>query len=188
MTTHAAYIDLDEGSAPSTPAANKVRIYAKADGLPYAKDDAGTESGLVGAGSAAPVGSKIVRTAADYTTTSATLVDVDAANLTITVTTLARRVMVGLSATGANSNATGRCDVAIKIDGSVPNGATHQISQHSETGNFMNLSFVFLTDVLSAGSHSFVLQFARGAAGTFTLNANSTNPLCLWVAETMIVA
>ena len=39
-----AQIILDEGAAPSTPASGKVALYAKTDGLFYAKDDAGTES------------------------------------------------------------------------------------------------------------------------------------------------
>jgi hypothetical protein len=49
MATSAAYIDLDEGAAPSTPASGQVRIYAKTDGSAYQKDDAGTETGLAGA-------------------------------------------------------------------------------------------------------------------------------------------
>lgn len=46
----------DEGAAPSTPAAGKVILYAKSDGLLYSKDDAGTEtlvSGGAGGGSVA---------------------------------------------------------------------------------------------------------------------------------------
>lgn len=39
-----------EGASPSTPAANKVALYAKADGLLYSKDDAGVET-LVSGGS-----------------------------------------------------------------------------------------------------------------------------------------
>lgn len=46
MAKSAAYIDLDEGAAPATPSAGKVRIYAKTDGSSYQKDDAGTETGL----------------------------------------------------------------------------------------------------------------------------------------------
>lgn len=41
-----AQLILDEGAAPSTPASGKVAIYVKTDGLPYSKDDAGTESPL----------------------------------------------------------------------------------------------------------------------------------------------
>lgn len=48
------YLTLDEhSSAPSTPAAGKVSVYAKADGKLYIKDDAGTETDLTAAGSAA---------------------------------------------------------------------------------------------------------------------------------------
>jgi len=39
-------IILEEQAAPDTPAANKVALYAKADGLMYTKDDAGTETEL----------------------------------------------------------------------------------------------------------------------------------------------
>lgn len=35
---------LAEGAAPSTPPANQVKLYAKADGLLYSKDDAGVET------------------------------------------------------------------------------------------------------------------------------------------------
>jgi hypothetical protein len=45
-----AQIIIDEGLAPSTPSTNKVTLYAKADGLLYSKDDAGTETALSGGG------------------------------------------------------------------------------------------------------------------------------------------
>lgn len=41
-------IDFAEGAAPSAPGANKVSLYAKADGLLYSKDDAGTETVVSG--------------------------------------------------------------------------------------------------------------------------------------------
>lgn len=50
MATSAAYIDLTEAAAPATPAAGKARVYAKADGLLYSKDDAGAESLVSGGG------------------------------------------------------------------------------------------------------------------------------------------
>lgn len=37
------YIQLEEGSAPATPASGIVRVYTKTDGQIYGKDDAGTE-------------------------------------------------------------------------------------------------------------------------------------------------
>lgn len=41
---------LAEGAAAATPAANKVTLYAKSDGLLYSKDDAGTETQVSGGG------------------------------------------------------------------------------------------------------------------------------------------
>jgi hypothetical protein len=44
-----------EAAAPSTPPANTVIIYAKADGKMYSKDDAGAEVELGGGGSSSPI-------------------------------------------------------------------------------------------------------------------------------------
>ena len=44
------YLDATEGSAPSTPASGKVRVYAKTDGRVYSKDDTGAEFGPFDAG------------------------------------------------------------------------------------------------------------------------------------------
>lgn len=48
------YFDINEEAAPGTPAANTVRIYAKADGKIYKKDDTGVES-EVGSGAGSSV-------------------------------------------------------------------------------------------------------------------------------------
>lgn len=56
MATNTGYVDFNEAAAPATPAASKVRLYCKSDGLLYSKDDAGTEtlvSGGAGGGSVA---------------------------------------------------------------------------------------------------------------------------------------
>lgn len=42
---------LVEGGAPATPSSGQVKIYAKADGQVYSKDDAGAETKLGGSGS-----------------------------------------------------------------------------------------------------------------------------------------
>lgn len=44
------YVELNEASAPSTPASGKVRLYTKTDGKVYIKDDAGTETDITTAG------------------------------------------------------------------------------------------------------------------------------------------
>jgi hypothetical protein len=56
MAANAVKIPFTEAAAPSTPAAGKVVIYAKTDGLMYSKDDAGVEtlvSGGAGGGAVA---------------------------------------------------------------------------------------------------------------------------------------
>ncbi len=44
------HLEFAEAAAPGTPAAGIVRIYAKADGLMYSKDDAGVETAVSGGG------------------------------------------------------------------------------------------------------------------------------------------
>ena len=44
-----------EGDAPGTPASGRVRLYAKADGKMYSKDDTGVEAALGGGSSGSEV-------------------------------------------------------------------------------------------------------------------------------------
>lgn len=60
----------DEGAAPSTPASTLVALYAKADGLLYSKDDAGTET-LVSGGVATGIPATIFDAAGDIIVASA---------------------------------------------------------------------------------------------------------------------
>jgi hypothetical protein len=46
MATEATKIPFVEAAAPATPAASRVVVYAKTDGLMYSKDDAGTETAM----------------------------------------------------------------------------------------------------------------------------------------------
>lgn len=48
------YLEFAEAAAPGTPASGIVRIYSKADGLMYSKDDAGTESSMAATGGVVP--------------------------------------------------------------------------------------------------------------------------------------
>lgn len=54
MATEAVKITYIEAAAPSTPAAGRTVVYAKADGLMYSKDDAGAETLMSGGSVAAP--------------------------------------------------------------------------------------------------------------------------------------
>lgn len=77
---------VSEGGSTSTPASGQVTVYAKADGLLYSKDDAGTET-LVSGGGVAPLAVLRYAGGSDtFYTGTASLADVDAANLSITFT------------------------------------------------------------------------------------------------------
>lgn len=61
-------ITVPEMAAPSTPASNKVAIYAKSDGKLYIKDDAGTETDLTATGTVAGSPFELVVACSDLTT------------------------------------------------------------------------------------------------------------------------
>lgn len=63
MAAEATKIPFVEGSAPSTPSANRVVMYAKSDGLMYSKDDAGAET-LMSSGSSGNVATDAIWDAA----------------------------------------------------------------------------------------------------------------------------
>jgi len=63
MASEATKIPFVEGAAPATPAASRVVMYAKADGLMYSKDDAGAET-LMSSGSSGNVATDAIWDAA----------------------------------------------------------------------------------------------------------------------------
>lgn len=139
-----------------------------------------------GSGSAL-TSAKYQRTAGNYTTTSTTFVDVDATNLALTITTGARKVMIGLSAGAThNTNATNLfLDVA--VDGTRQGSATTGLAYLtvSTAGHTYNPSFTYLSNTLTAGSHTFKLQWCTNA-GQATLYGGTTAPalpLTFWVQE-----
>jgi hypothetical protein len=73
-----------EAAAPSTPASGLVRIYAKADGLLYSKDDAGTETALGGGGGGGSVTVTEYEASAD-TTLTVGATDYDVAGCTVSL-------------------------------------------------------------------------------------------------------
>ena len=62
----------EHSSAPETPAAGKVAVYAKADGKLYIKDDVGTETDLTSTGSGS-LGSNLSSTTDDITSNNGTI-------------------------------------------------------------------------------------------------------------------
>lgn len=110
---------------------------------------------------------KVKRTAGDLTYTSATFTDVT--SMSITLTTGARRCLIAVIATTKHSANTFGVALDINIDGTRQGTTTWGLIKAQASGNGYEspLAFTYLTDVLSAASHTFKLQAATdGATGT----------------------
>jgi len=121
------------------------------------------------------------RTAGDYTTTSTTFVDVDSTNFSLTFTTGARRVMLGLVGSCASSGTNSSVVFDVTVDGARQGGTSWgmQRTQIYTATAVVDCSFVFVTDALSAASHTFKLQW-RASADTATLFGS--DPYCQFYA------
>lgn len=128
--------------------------------------------------------SKIKLVSSDFTTGSASFVDITGA--TITITTGAHRCLITVMINVSNSTSN-TIKIALLIDGTNQGGSSGNIIGAVSAGGAANFSFTFLTDVLTAGSHTFKLQALTGG-GTFTAFANSTLPLIMSVIETSLAA
>jgi len=121
------------------------------------------------------------RTSGDYTTTSTTFVDVDSTNFSFTFTTGARRVLLGLVGSCANSGTNSSVVFDVTVDGTRQGGTNWgmQRTQIYTATAVVDCSFTYLTDTLSAGSHTFKLQW-RASADTATLEGS--DPYCEFFA------
>lgn len=179
-----------EAAAPGTPASGKVVTYAKTDGKMYSKDDAGVETLMsAGAGSAALVGASVIWTnASNYTRTgSTTFADVDATNLSHTITTGAHRVQIGAAFSAAVASTGQFMMIDFTVD-STRLGSTDGlvvVSNFGGAGLYATSLVVVTPSALSAASHTFRLQFAVGnASHTGTIFATSAlSPVSFWVNE-----
>lgn len=138
---------------------------------------------------AAPTAGRVVLSAGNYTGTTGTFGDVTGAS--VTIATLARRARVdvaGCAQVGTNGDAV---VFDIDIDGS-RQGGTNGITgmRVANSGHRQNFSFTYLTDVLTAGSHTFKLQARRATgSGTVTIFADSTDAvLAMAVEETFALS
>jgi len=102
----------------------------------------------------------------DYTTTSTSLVDIDATNLSTTLTTDGGDILVVFTGHASRPGGTPIQGVfAIVYDGTVRNAVT----QYIDTGS-SNVSFSYVFNGVSAGSHTFKMQWRLQASGaTLTL-------------------
>lgn len=114
----------------------------------------------------------------DYSTTSASFVDVDATNLALTITTAGGDVDIWFTGTFKSTSAL-PFFLDVDVDGSPAAGDDGIIGCRMgslNTNGSQPLSFIFRVAGLSAGSHTFKLQW-RTTGGTLTLHAGagSTN-------------
>lgn len=111
--------------------------------------------------------------AANYTISSTSFADVDATDLAITIVTGGGKVLVGYS---GMVNAAGLTTSGDRILFDVNVDGTNDRTNDGITGvnnqNGGNVSFAFIIDGLSAGSHTFKLQ-ARVTAGSAIIYAGA---------------
>lgn len=113
-----------------------------------------------------------VRKTTDFTTTSTSFVDVT--NLTITITTGARRVLLTACGAVANDTAGQQSKLTLTVDGANQGGTNGlQFADHIAATELHPFSLSFLTDVLTAASHTFKVQ-ALASGGTTTIRGNPT--------------
>lgn len=124
---------------------------------------------------------KVKLTTSDLTTTSTSFVDATGAS--VTITTGARKCLVAVVAVATNSSAGNGVYLDIDIDGSRQGGTAGLVESDPQSVSTMeNLSFTYITDALTAASHTFKIQW-RVSAGTGTLRRSTTSPLVLSVVE-----
>jgi hypothetical protein len=176
----------EQAGDPSTPASGFWRAYFKSGGL-YVIDDAGSVVGPLApaAGASNLQAAKYQRTSANYTTTSTSFADVDGTNMSLAITTGARRVMVGFTGTVAGSGLGDTIMLDVDLDGARLGGLFGLVQARTPVATYrMNGSFTFLTNALTAASHTFKLQW-RTTANTATMYGTSASDgvATFWVQE-----
>lgn len=126
--------------------------------------------------------------ASEFSTTSTSFVDVDATNLALTITTTGGDVLIGFSGTIYGTGGTLPYVLFdIDIDGARLMGDDGILAHRIEsTTSTYSIGFIILKQGLSAGSHTFKLQWAV-TAGTGGLSAGSGGSIDVhpqfWVRE-----
>ena len=127
---------LAEVAAPATPAANKVSMYAKADGLVYSKDDAGVET-LMSSGSGGGGGSGIANTYTFDTTTTASDPGADGMRFNNATPASVTEIYINDDANGV--------DISSLIDFLSPNDTLY-IQETATAANYILAKITSITD------------------------------------------
>jgi hypothetical protein len=108
-----------------------------------------------------------------YTTTSTSMTDVHASDFDLTITTGARKCLVGFTG-GIYGSTNLYCEMDVTVDGtSIGDASTGLlIDQIEDSSVSRSASFTAMTSVLSAGSHTFTLRW-KTSGGTLNMYAAS---------------
>lgn len=119
-------------------------------------------------------------------TTATAFVDVDATNLSLTLTTHGGVVLIGFTGTVQHSVGSARTYLNIAVDGVdyiADDGITGLVNASSgETRRIKPLSFVVLVSQLSAGSHIFKLRWKTTRNNTTSMDVVNLHPQ-FWAKE-----
>jgi len=113
---------------------------------------------------------------ADYTISSTSFVDVDAANLILTVTINSGIALVEFSCTATPPGSTSLCCFDIILDSTTRAGGTNGLLMFDPGGTPRQVYVAHLFTGLSVGSHTFKLQ-ARSTAGNSLTIHNNPEPI-----------
>jgi len=124
---------------------------------------------------------RIRRDAGNYTTTSTSFVDVDAANLRISLETHGGPVLVCLTGAASMNGVGALMYFDVEVDGvregsPLATGAGLLALSSISSGTQVNIGFAHLVTGLAAGTHVLKLQWHVSSI-TATLHAASNNPL-----------
>jgi hypothetical protein len=174
MATETGFIQFAEGSAPTTPASTKWRVYFKTDGLYYI-DDAGTEIGPLAAAPGGGSGNPLLYDRERY----------EAGDISITSTTVGADVPslpdVSVSAAagdllmvGVNTRVTDTDSQSMRVDVKIITGATENyVSSLTTTADSLGIAGWFIPGSANGtvtGEVPYVVQAADISGGTVTLS------------------
>lgn len=122
---------------------------------------------------------RYIRTAGNYTTTAATFGDIDGTNASFTLTVRANaRILMGMAGASNCNNTAGGTWFDAVVDGTRQGGdlGLTGYGQHSTASEAFPIGWSYLTDQLSAGSHTVKWQWRTATAGqTSTLFGSTTS-------------
>jgi hypothetical protein len=124
------------------------------------------------------------RTAGTYTTSSTSFVDVDGTNLALTIVTKARRVLITVVGVAYNDNGVAQnVSFDIDLDGARLGGTNGMTLVESINSGQRLVNISYVTDVLTAASHTFKLQWATTAGTAYLVGTSAGYTLRFAVSE-----